>query len=65
MSEHRDDRKPEEGRPKYEPPVLVELGALAKGAGGGNCTIGTSPSGTPCLAGVSAQATCILGSVVV
>ena len=62
MPERQDG--PAKEKQKYEAPQLVDLGELAKGVGGSTCTIGSSPSGTPCLSGGSAQAVCTLGVAV-
>lgn len=63
MSERQDG--PVKEKQKYEPPLLVNLGELAKGVGGGNCSLGSSPTGATCLSGGGAQALCTVGAAVV
>jgi len=58
MSEKHDVATGE--KPKYESPTLLELGALARGMGGKNCSIGTSPTAT-CLPGGAAAGLCTIG----
>jgi hypothetical protein len=58
----REPKKPSAEKPIYKAPKLIELGALAKGEGGVNCSIGTSPTGGPCTPGNAAQGFCTLGN---
>ena len=46
-------------KPKYEPPTLVPLGELAKGAG--DCQIGSGFSAA-CITGQSATSVCVTGA---
>lgn len=66
------DEKRIKPRPKYEAPTVVELGALARGAGA--CTAGSGDTDTctdggaaftACTAGTVATVGCTAGGVVV
>ena len=46
-----------DAKPKYEAPVLTPLGALARGAGGPTCFLGTSAS-DDCIEGAGASQYC-------
>ena len=59
MREEKKDA-PREKQP-YEAPRLLELGALARGIGQKNCSIGTSPTGGPCTPGNAAVGFCTVG----
>lgn len=48
MEQNKEKSKQE--KPKYESPVIVPLGEVAKGAGS-NCNAGTANSGGMCTAG--------------
>lgn len=54
-------KQPSREKPAYEAPALIELGALARGVGGSNCSRGTNPGGLPCLTGNGPTALCSAG----
>jgi hypothetical protein len=56
-----DRNTPEKDQPKYEAPALFDLGILARGQGGGTCSVGTNPTGAPCTPGGSAVGLCTIG----
>lgn len=44
--EHSQKKSRKEEKPKYESPVVISLGEVAKGAGGGvACSNGSAPAG--------------------
>lgn len=59
MPEERD--KPRQEKRTYEAPKLLELGTLARGQGGGPCSVGTSPTGGTCTPGNAALGLCTVG----
>jgi len=68
MSEEREEKRPE-ARPRYEAPVVVPLGELARGRGA-SCGGGSAPTGqcgtghgaNPCHSGSGAANNCIAGA---
>jgi hypothetical protein len=54
-------KKDEKTKPKYEAPIVVPLGELARGVG--YCAAGSSASDGYCTAGVAAASACTDGSV--
>jgi hypothetical protein len=49
-------------KPRYEAPILIDLGGMAKGRGQTNCTAGPLDTGTFCTAGGSNPLACTAGT---
>jgi hypothetical protein len=60
----KDIKKKKDSKPKYQAPVILDLGELARGAGV-SCSVGYEAAGGGigfCQAGGSARGQCITGS---